>query len=94
MKKTLSSAEDKMKKQQQQKHEASLQLKRKQEEEDRARAQQEKEKQEKLRKELAAQRLKWVHSEFRSQQILLFRDSSDCASNVDELEMQERIDLN
>ncbi|XP_056016290.1 intersectin-1-like isoform X4 [Ostrea edulis] len=58
MKKTLSSAEDKMKKQQQQKHEASLQLKRKQEEEDRARAQQEKEKQEKLRKELAAQRLK------------------------------------
>ncbi|XP_078322482.1 intersectin-1-like isoform X4 [Crassostrea virginica] len=61
MKKKLSAAEGNMsslKKQQQQNQEVMAQQKKKQEEENKARVQQEKEKQEKLRKELAAQRLR------------------------------------
>lgn len=61
MKKKLSSVENNMsslKKQQQLKQETMAQQKKKQEEEHKAKIQQEKEKQEKLRKDLAAQRLR------------------------------------
>lgn len=68
MKKKLSSVEDNMsslKKQQQLKQETMAQQKKKQEEEHTAKIQQEKDKQEKLRKDLAAQRIRWESNEDR-----------------------------